>query len=89
VIFLNQIGTTDQLEPIDTALWVHCMLHQSSVPPLCPTTFQDYGEAALFATLGLTLKDITHTNCRNIYITLVHSISVLVSEGSFRMPLSV
>ena len=80
------LGTTDQLQPIDSTLWAHCMLYESiASPPLCPESFKDICEDVLHDTLNLSPDDITHANCRNIYLQLVNSIKILVSNGLFWM----
>jgi len=75
------------MQPIDCRLWTAGMLTQSKPePPLCPKFFETCAERVLFR-LHLSKDDITHTNCRNIYIKLVRHIEVLVQDGTFRMPL--
>lgn len=85
---LNVLGTTDQVQPFDTTIWAHCMLHESTAPPeLCPENFKDICEDVLEDS-GLTLSDITHTNCRDIYLELVQNIKTLVNDGLFRIPIA-
>ena len=39
--------------------------------------------------LLLSRDDITHHNCRNVYVKLVHCIELLVQDGTFRIPLHI
>ena len=74
--------------PDDGQLWVRGMIESESSPPVCPVVFKKAAERVLRSTLGLSVDDITHTNCQNniIYLHLVHHIRLLVCDG-FRLPL--
>ena len=56
--------------PVDGRLWARGMIESESAPPVCPILFKDVAETVLRATLGLSVDDITHTNCRNNIFTL-------------------
>ena len=82
------VRTTDQLQPIDPTLWANCMIHESTAPQsLCPTEFKDICDDVLRVFFGLSIEDVSHTNCRSVYIRLVREIKLLVDNGMFRMPL--
>lgn len=49
--------------PVDGRLWVRGMTESEPAPPVCPVVFKDAAEAVLKSTLGLSVDDITHTNC--------------------------
>lgn len=72
--------------PVDGQLWARGMIESESSPPVCPVVFKEAAERVLKSTLGLSVDDITHTNCQNIYLHLVHYIILLVCDG-FRLPL--
>ena len=73
--------------PVNGHLWARGMQETETAPPVCPVTFKDAVEAVLRSTLGLSVNDITHANCRNIYLHLVHQMALLVGDG-FRLPLA-
>ena len=77
-------GTEDQLQPINTDLWATCMVSQSKpAPKLYPTFFKTGVRALLHRKLHISEEDITHDNCRNVYLKLVHHIELSVASGSF------
>ena len=80
-------GKSDQLMPVNGRLWARGMQETVLAPPVCPVLFKDAVEAVLRSTLGLSVNDITHANCRNIYLHLVHQMVSLIGDG-FRLPLS-
>lgn len=43
--------------------------------PFYPADYEAEATAVLNTTLGISVKDITPDNCRNIYIQLVHLLS--------------
>lgn len=82
--YKHRTGTSDQLQPMDTTLWTTCMLHESTAAPkLCPVVFQNTADVVLHTNFGLTIDDVTHANCRNIYLQLVYHIELSVADGSF------
>lgn len=73
--------------PVNGHLWARGMLETIPAPPVCPVLFKDAVEAVLRLTLGLSVNDITHANCKNVYLYLVRQMVLLVGDG-FRLPLS-
>ena len=74
-------GAQDQIKEFDTELWASCMLEESKgAPTLYPHDFGLAATTILHHLLGLTPQRITHTNCRNIYLTLVHWIDNLMTN---------
>ena len=56
---------------IDCDLWTKCMLEYSKkAPQLCPTDLANDVEYFMHALLGLTLADLTHDNCKDVYLYL-------------------
>ena len=73
------IGVEDKLMPIDSRLWARCMLEESiTPPPLCPSDLAEDIEFFMRMLLGLTLSDITHANCKRIYVLLTNFIETIV-----------
>lgn len=73
------------MQPFDTTLWVNCMLDESvTAPPLFPGRFGDLCDDVL-CDMGLSLDDITHANCRDVYLKLVDSVLTLIRNGLFWM----
>ena len=54
------------------------MLEESApLPSLCPD-FADNAKFFLYLFYGLTLDDITHENCKDVYLNLVNIIERIV-----------
>ena len=65
------IGASNQLKPIDPLLWVKCMMVESChEPPLCPVEFERAARIVL-SELGLSIDNVTHANCCDVYLLLV------------------
>ena len=64
------VGKQDQLKPIDANLWATCMYETESAPALCPVVFANTVNRVLSETLGMSVDDITHTNCRSVFFIL-------------------
>lgn len=76
------LGAQDHKKPCDVALWLKCMREKSKDPPkLVPDDFEESATIVLYSYLGLSIPDISHSNCRNIYIKLVRVIESLVDNG--------
>ena len=73
---------------VDGRLWARGMVESEPASLVCPAVFKDAAEVVLRSTLGLSVDDITHTNCRNVYLHLVHHMRLLVHDG-FRLPLPI
>ena len=72
-------GKQDQLMNIDCDLWTKCMLEYSKKPPpLCPTHLAEDIEYFLHTLLGMSLADLTHDNCRDVYLFLTTFIESLM-----------
>lgn len=84
-----QTGKQDQLKTIDAYLWATCMIESEPAPPLCPIPFKNAVCQLLSENLGMSIDDVTHENCHNVYLRLVRHMSVLVADGVFRLPLTV
>lgn len=83
-IILFLLGSSDQLQTIDCSLWAKSMLTESKPAPLlCPNFFRTAARRILQNNLHLNEGDITHNNCQNIYVKLVHHIQLLVADGMF------
>ena len=74
---------------MDAYLWAQCMFESEPAPPLCPAVFRNAVDQVLQELLGMTIDDVTHKNCRNVYLKVVRQMSLLVSNGRFRLPLSI
>ncbi|XP_065890187.1 uncharacterized protein [Dysidea avara] len=75
-------GVQDQLQDFDANLWAQCMLHESVSPPrFYPDDFKTSASTILYNGLGLNPNAITHYNCRNVYLKLVHLINSLLNHG--------
>ena len=75
-------GAQDHKQSFDVALWLKCMREKSNHPPkLVPDDFQESATVVLYSFLGLSLSNISHNNCRNIYLKLVHVIQNLIDIG--------
>ena len=69
----------DCLKPIAPLLWAQCMQEKSiPAPPLCPLEFKENAEYFLNALYGLTLPDVTHQNCKEVYLKLVNIVNYLL-----------
>ena len=65
--------------PIDPNLWTYFMLHESSkAKSLCPEDFYDNALFFLERYFGMGINDITHRNCKLVYVALVNFLSVLM-----------
>lgn len=83
---LSGVGKQDQLKNIDPSLWAASMISESrSAPPLCPVNFKNAASEILRDTLHCSVADITHMNCRSVYLHLVHHIEMLVMDGTMRL----
>lgn len=72
-------GKEDQLMNIDCDLWATCMLeHSKTPPPLCPSHLAEDLEYFMHTELGITLADITHDNCKSVYVDLASFIESIV-----------
>ena len=79
-------GKEDHLQPIDVTLWTASMASESRPPPpLCPIPFKHIASTILRNDFHLNLSDITHSNCRDIYLLLVHHLEALVMDGTLRL----
>lgn len=79
-------GKEDQLQPIDVPLWTASMMSESRPPPpLCPTSFKSIALRIIQNNFHLNIADITHSNCRDIYLLLVHHLEALVLDGTLRL----
>ena len=64
------------------ALWLKCMREKSREPPkLFLNDFKESATVMLYDRLGLTVEDISHENCRNVYLKLVNEIQTLIDNG--------
>ena len=73
------IGATDHKMPVDPYLWAHFMLQESKrAPPLCPADFKENALFFLERYFGFIIKNVTHSNCKQIYIALTDFLSNLV-----------
>ena len=60
-------------------MWAKCMLEESApLPSLCPKDFADNAKFFLYLFYGLRLEDITHENCKDVYLNLVNIIERIV-----------
>lgn len=79
-------GKEDKSQTFDTTLWALGMASESrGPPPLCPVPFKRTASRILRNKMHLNLADITHNNCRSIYIRLVGHLRALVMDGSLRI----
>lgn len=77
-------GTEDQSQPFSCALWARSMLQESTAPPpLYPPVFQHVAEAVLRVTMGLTICDVSVSNCRDVYVRLVFNFECIFTNGFF------
>jgi len=66
------------LKSIDSNLWARLMLEESSRPPkFYPNDFKDSAEIILNHLFGINVDGITHDNCKNIYLRMIHIIDTL------------
>ena len=77
-------GKQDQLKNVDAYLW-----ESEPAPRLCPAPFRSTVDQVLQELLGMSIDDVTHKNCRNVYLKVVHQMSLLVADGSFRLPIAI
>lgn len=76
------LGAQDHKKPFDVALWLKCMREKSKEPPrLVPGDFEESATVTLYSYFGLSVPDISHNNCRSIYLKLVRVIESLVDNG--------
>ena len=58
------------------------MLNESQQPPkFFPSDFKENVGIILNRVFGITVDGISHGNCRNVYLKLVHLISALVEQS--------
>lgn len=58
------------------------MTEKSRKPPkFFPNDFKESTTVLLCNRLGLTVEDISHENCRNVYLKLVNIIQTLIDNG--------
>ena len=70
------------MKEFDADLWATCMLEQSKASPdLYPDDFGSAAAAILHHLFGSSPEGITHSNCRKIYLSLVHWIHSLINNG--------
>ena len=82
VMHIHFAGAEDQIKDFDSGLWALCMTEESKAPPtLYPDDFGVAATTILYHLLGLTPQGITHCNCRNVYLILVHWINALLNSG--------
>jgi len=75
------IGAQDHLQHFDSDMWAHCMLHESKLlPRFSPTDYKNTISIILNHTFGITVDDISHGNCRGIYLKLVQLVTALVQQ---------
>ena len=59
-------------------MWAHCMLSDSmQAPLLCPEDLAENAAFFLQSYFGLTVNEIKHTNCKQVYIAFVDFLSHL------------
>ena len=74
------VGVEDQLMPIDSEVWARSMIEESrKPPPLCSSEFKENIVFFMNTLLGKTLSDITHENCREIYVFLTEFIESIIN----------
>ena len=72
---LTFIGAQDHKRPFNVALWLKCMREKSREPPkLFPNDFKESATVMLYDRLGLTVEDISHENCRNVYVNEIQTL---------------
>ena len=72
LIFIT--GAHDHMQPFDVDLWLTCMSRKSKTPPrLYPEEFGRYAFDIFDHCLNLSPRDVSHDNCRNIYVKLVEA----------------
>ena len=53
---------------------------------LFPNEFKESATVVLYSSLGLTVGDVSHGNCRNVYLNLINVIQNLIDIGiTFRI----
>jgi len=68
------------LESIYSNPWAQVMLEESSRPfKFYPNDFKDSAEIILNHLFGINVDGITHDNCKNTYLQMIHIIDTLVS----------
>ena len=72
---------------MDAYVWAQCMFDSETAPSLCPATFRSAVDRVLQGLLGMSIDDVTHNNCRNVYLKVVHQMFLLVRDGRFRVPM--
>ena len=77
----NHVGVTDQLQSVDSELWRHCFEKESKPPPpFLPVDVESDLTCFLENCLHITKDEITHSNCKNVYINLVNEVKEIIFE---------
>ena len=73
------IDKEDQIQEVDADLWLHCMLNESVDPP-CFLSADVENSLSFFLEHFLHIKqeDVTHRNCKMVYIKLIDEIRSLL-----------
>lgn len=70
IVFFHA-GTADFAAPVHPQLWAHCMLTETCDDSLtCPEDFTENAVYFLEVVFGLTLDQVTHQNCVEVYLNL-------------------
>ena len=82
IYVFTSIGAHDHLQPFDIDLWLTCMSRKSRIPPrLYPEEFERCAVYILDRALDLNPRDVSHENCRNIYVKLLRIIEACINSG--------
>ncbi len=68
---------------MDPSLWARCMLSDTesvSSPPLCPPEFVENALFFLERVFGMSVPDITHENCTQVYTDLVSVLEIVINN---------
>ena len=80
IIFIILIESQDYLKPIDATLWAHLMINESkNTPKFLNNYFKVVASTYLLERYNITVEDISHTNLRLFYVSLVRYIESLMA----------
>ena len=74
---------------VNGKIWAESMLESEAAPLMYPGGFKQSLEEILNSILELTMHDLNHNNCRNVYLKLVHQVYVAINDGTFRLSLPI
>ena len=70
------IGAEDCLKPVDTDVWLQVSVEKSQpTPPFYCEEFSDWADT-VYQHMGLSHRNVTSANCREVYIKLVQYLNV-------------